>query len=73
MAQFDVSIKAPTNEFTRYRTNSRVLFSRSSIPFKQFSRCGRLNTKEPTMKLRIFLPLCLMCGLMLVACSKQED
>jgi hypothetical protein len=24
------------------------------------------------MKLRIFLPLCLMCGLLLVACSSQE-
>ena len=25
------------------------------------------------MKLRIFLPLCVMCGLMLVACSGQDD
>ena len=25
------------------------------------------------MKLRIFLPLCLMCGLMLVACSRADE
>jgi hypothetical protein len=25
------------------------------------------------MKLRIFLPLCVMCALMLVACSRQDD
>jgi hypothetical protein len=25
------------------------------------------------MKLRIFLPLCLMCGLLLVACARQDE
>ncbi len=32
-----------------------------------------LDAKELLMKLRIFLPLCVMCALLLVACARQDE